>query len=261
MYILIQKMYRFVYIMLNDNKLIKINEAAKMLNVSIQTLRRWDLSGRLKSIRVSPTGYRYYKLSDINLITKNIASLAKEWASSSIPIEPDIQFFCLDSPTFQTRLNHLEIALQKIPELRHDFSFITSIVGEIGNNSFDHNLGSWPDIRGIFFAYDLNKRQIVLADRGQGVLATLKRARPSLLSDSEALLTAFTEKISGRAPENRGNGLKYVKKVVSDIKKDTTLKLYFQSGSAFTILDDKTIHLKIEETNDSFRGCLALINF
>ena len=248
--------------MINDrDKLIKINEAAKILNVSIQTLRRWDESGRLRAIRVSPSGYRYYKFSDIQLITNNIFSLAKEWISKQIAVEPDGQFFCLDGPTFQTRLNHLEIALQKIPELKNDFPLISSVVGEIGNNSFDHNLGSWPDIRGIFFAYDLNKKQIVLADRGQGILTTLKRVRPSLINDSEALLVAFTEKVSGRAPENRGNGLKYVKKVVVDIKKDIALKLYFQSGNAFIILNNKTINLTIEQADTSFRGCLALINF
>lgn len=247
--------------MLDSNKLIKINEAAKMLNVSMQTLRRWDQSGQLKAIRVSPDGYRYYKLSNIQLITKDVFSLAKEWVLRPDAIEPDSQFFCIDSYTFQARLSHLENLMQKIPALEKYFSLISSIVGEIGNNSFDHNLGSWPDIRGIFFAYDLNKKQIALADRGQGILTTLKRVRPTLMNDNEALLTAFTEKISGRAPENRGNGLKYVKKVLIDVKKNMPLKLYFQSGNAFTVLDDKIANLKIEPTDSSFRGCLALINF
>ncbi|MFA5154836.1 MAG: helix-turn-helix domain-containing protein [Patescibacteria group bacterium] len=245
----------------NENKLIKISEAAKILGVNMQTLRRWDQSGRLKPTRINPNGYRYYKLSDIRLITKDIFALAKKWVLESIAAEPDDQFFCPDAPTFQTRLHRLEIALQKIPKLEKNFSFISSVVGEIGNNSFDHNLGSWPDIRGMFFAYDLNKGQIVLADRGQGILTTLKRVRPALTNDSEALLTAFTEKVSGRAPENRGNGLKYVKKVLVDIKKDIPLKLYFQSGDAFTILDDKTISLIIGQADAPFRGCLALINF
>lgn len=247
--------------MLEDNKLIKINEAAKMLNVSIQTLRRWDQSGRLKSTRINPKGYRYYKLFDIQIIIMDISSLAKEWVLKLKAVAPDSKFFCLDGSTFQMKLSHLEIALQKIPELENDFSLISSIVGEIGNNSFDHNLGSWPDVRGIFFAYDLSKRQIVLADRGQGVLTTLKRVRPTLMDDGEALMTAFTEKVSGRAPENRGNGLKYVKKVLVDIKKETPLRLYFQSGNAFTFLDEKTTNLKIEKSSAPFRGCLALINF
>lgn len=245
----------------NENKLIKISKAAEILGVNRQTLRRWDQSGRLKSIRINPKGHRYYKLFDIQLISEDIFSLAKEWAFKSMATKPDDNFFCLDSSTFQVKLYRLETALQKITKLEKDFSFISSIVGEIGNNSFDHNLGSWPDVRGIFFAYDLHKGQIALADRGQGILTTLKRARPALINDSEALLTAFTEKVSGRFPENRGNGLKYVKKVLVDIKKDIPLKMYFQSGNAFTVLDDKTAELKIEQADISFRGCLVLINF
>lgn len=245
----------------NNSKLIKINEAAKILNVSIQTLRRWDQAGQFKAIRPNAKGYRYYKLKDVQLMANNIFSLAEEWITNPIASEPIDDFFCIDSSTFQSRLNSLEHLIKKITELKNDFSYITSIVGEIGNNSFDHNLGSWPDIRGIFFAYDLNKKQIVLADRGQGILTTLQRVRPTLKDDSEALLAAFTEKISGRAPENRGNGLKYVKKVLVDIKKEIPLKLYFQSGNAFVILNEKTTDIKIEQTSTRFKGCLALINF
>jgi excisionase family DNA binding protein len=247
--------------MFNDDKLIKISEAAKILNVSKQTLRRWDKSGQLKSFRISSKGYRYYKISDIELLTKDIFSLAKKWALSDLASEPDKQFYCPDGLIFQTRLKHLETSLQKIPELKNDFSFISSIVGEIGNNSFDHNIGSWPDVRGIFFAYDLNEKKIALADRGQGVFTTLKRALPNLKNDKNALFIAFTKKISGRAPENRGNGLKYVKKILIDTKKDIELELYFQSGTAFVNLDNKTTKLQIEQLNEPFRGCLALINY
>lgn len=247
--------------MFNNDKLIKISEAAKMLNVSKQTLRRWDKSGQLKSFRISSKGYRYYKVSDIELLTKDIFSLAKKWAINDLATEVDSQFYCPDSLTFQTRLKRLEKALQEFPELKNSFSFISSIVGEIGNNSYDHNIGSWPDIRGIFFAYDLNKKKIALADRGQGIFTTLKRALPNLKNDSDALFIAFTEKISGRAPENRGNGLKYVKKILIDTKKDIELKLYFQSGTAFVSLDNKTTNLQIKKLNDPLRGCLALINY
>jgi hypothetical protein len=243
------------------NKLIKIGLAAKMLNINRQTLRRWDKSGQLKSVRLNPKGNRYYRLRDIQLLINDIFSVAKDWILQSIPLEPDNQFYCLDSQTFQTRLNRLEKTLQTIPELEQDFSLITSIVGEIGNNSFDHNLGSWPDIRGIFFAYDLKRRQIALADRGQGILTTLLRVRPQLKNDSEALLLAFTKKISGRAPENRGNGLKYVKRVLINTQKNIPLKLHFQSGDAFIALDEKTINLNIKQAEFKFQGCLALISF
>ncbi|MCL4245435.1 MAG: DEAD/DEAH box helicase family protein, partial [Candidatus Dadabacteria bacterium] len=42
-----------------------IGEAADYLGVSIQTLRRWDKSGKLKTIRHPASKYRYYRLSDL----------------------------------------------------------------------------------------------------------------------------------------------------------------------------------------------------
>ena len=46
--------------------LISISHAAKQLGASIDTLRRWDTSHRLQSIRSGPRGHRYYKQSDID---------------------------------------------------------------------------------------------------------------------------------------------------------------------------------------------------
>ena len=44
---------------------IKIGEAAKILGVSIKTLRRWETSGKLAPIR-TPGGTRLYSLESIN---------------------------------------------------------------------------------------------------------------------------------------------------------------------------------------------------
>ena len=131
---------------------------------------------------------------------------------------------------------------------------LAAIAGEIGNNSFDHNLGSWPDVSGIFFGYDLSGAQItiILADRGQGVLKTLKRVKPELKNDEEALFTAFHEKISGRAPEPRGNGLKFVREAIEGSKRH----LVFISGSAKIELNEK---INISHT-EAIHGCLAVIN-
>jgi len=52
------------------------------------------------------------------------------------------------------------------PALEQLSSLIVAITGEIGNNSFDHNLGKWPDEPGVFFGYDIAKGTVVLADRG-----------------------------------------------------------------------------------------------
>jgi len=46
-------------------KLLKIREAAEMLGVNPQTLRRWDKDGRLPAIKISERGDRRYKEEDI----------------------------------------------------------------------------------------------------------------------------------------------------------------------------------------------------
>lgn len=50
--------------MVNDTRL-SVGEAAEYLGVSIQTLRRWDASGKLKSTRHPVSKYRYYSLSEL----------------------------------------------------------------------------------------------------------------------------------------------------------------------------------------------------
>lgn len=51
-------------------KLLKIREAAEMLSVNPETLRRWDRSGKLKAIIISKRGDRRYKEEDILKIMK-----------------------------------------------------------------------------------------------------------------------------------------------------------------------------------------------
>lgn len=236
----------------NDN-LIPIGEAAKILNISLMTLRRWDESGRLTPVRKTPTGDRYYRKIDIEVLTSELFKLAYDWAISNTKI-PET-FYCHPSSVFNSRLIRMETDMIADQSLKNYFSLIVSVVGEIGNNSYDHNLAHWPDTPGTFFGYDLNKKQIVLADRGLGILETLKRVRPELKDYKEALQVAFTEIISGRTPEARGNGLKYVRKVIAK----NPINLFFQTGDAKLNLDAGSSDLRISNTKDNFHGCLALI--
>ena len=48
-----------------EPKLIDITEAARILKVHRETLRRWDNSGKLKAIRVGSRQDRMYKAADI----------------------------------------------------------------------------------------------------------------------------------------------------------------------------------------------------
>ena len=101
-----------------------------------------------------------------------------------------------------------------------DLVLLTAVVGEIGNNCFDHNLGQWRDIAGCWLDYGLSDQTawVCVSDRGQGVFASLKNADPTLQNDQEALETAFQKVISGRSPERRGNGLKFVRSIINGNK-------------------------------------------
>jgi excisionase family DNA binding protein len=51
-------------------KLLTIRQAAEILNVHVETLRRWDKSGKLKAIRINKRGDRRYKPEDLKKMMK-----------------------------------------------------------------------------------------------------------------------------------------------------------------------------------------------
>lgn len=238
-----------------EEKLLNISEAAEILGVSIDTLRRWDKSGKLVAIRKDGGVHRYYTEKDLEVFASDLIKLAYEWTSDSF--ELPARFYCANSAVFQTKIIKLQNALLQSPQFSNKVSLIVAVTGEIGNNSFDHNLGKWPDVSGIFFAYDLNKRLVVLADRGLGVLGTLSRVRPELKNHVDALRMAFTEIISGRDPEKRGNGLKFVREVIIE----NPMNLFFRSGDAELRLEQGNSELPITRSQINTRGCLAIIKF
>lgn len=176
------------------------------------------------------------------------------WNESDKGFLPPPGVYCQTRDVFQARLDHL--LADCLRQFDENLSFLlTAVVGEIGNNSFDHNLGNWRDVAGIYFAVDLTSREILMADRGQGIFSTIKRAKPSVKNDIEAMWVAFTEKISGRAPEQRGNGLKFVKKIFAQQR----WQLDFRSGLATCSIKNGAIDFI--KRKKEIRGTIALIKF
>lgn len=239
-----------------DQKLIPISEAAKLLGISIDTLRRWDKGGRLPAVRGGPRGHRFYNLADIEQFTQDQASLARKWSESLQGVAPAAGVYCPTRDLFQARLEKLQAELSRELPLTTT-SLITAVAGEIGSNSFDHNFGNWPDITGTLFAYSIRNGMVVLADRGQGILTTLKRVRPELANAREALKVAFTETISGRLPEARGNGLKFVRQVIIT----NPFTLFFQTGDAYLYLKRDEQDVAVKEARTFIKGCFAKISF
>lgn len=239
---------------MREKELLSIGEAAEVMGVSIDTLRRWDKSGKLSPFK-SQGGHRLYSKTQIAFYSNNLSKLARGWAFGKKEIPQE--YYCAISATFEGRLSRMqsELAIGEVSESM--LPLVGAVAGEIGINSFDHNIGNWPDVPGMFFGYDVSKKVVALADRGQGVLATLKRVKPGLKNDKEALEIAFSEIVSGRAPESRGNGLKFVREVVGK----NPMGLIFQSGNAVLTLVKDGDDLKIDHSLDNLSGCFALITF
>jgi len=235
--------------------LFTIGQAAEYLGVSLNTLRRWDESGKLVAIKKDGGTHRYYREKDLEIFASNLMKFATEWIEDGVEFPGT--FYCATSSIFNARLTKLEYALMQRPEFKKLYSLITLITGEIGDNSFAHNIGKWPDTAGIFFGYDLEKRVVVLADRGVGILETLRRVRPELPSHVAAVEVAFTEFISGRAPEKRGNGLKLVREVVID----HPFNLFYTSGDAEVRMKGSNKVFRVTRGERLVRGCLAKIEF
>jgi hypothetical protein len=178
-----------------------------------------------------------YSLDESILSNEKIISILKD------------QYWCNSRDIFGAKLAGFD-NLHKNP-------LLTAICGEIGNNAYDHNLGKWNDVPGLYFNQDF-LHTVVLLDRGQGVYNSLKKVRPQIKDDSEALGLAFVEHVSGREPEHRGNGLKFV----ADIIRQNKWKLFFQSGKGVIQIKDGQIGVRITTDNEHCtKGCLAVIKY
>lgn len=186
---------------------------------------------------------------------ENLEKQVWQWISEKAEnVDVSSENYCKTRDIFQGRLEKMADDILREKEIGENKAYIVAaIAGEVGNNSFDHNLGNWRDIPGVFFGYEYRNDglTVVLADRGQGIFATLKRVRPELANDENALKVAFTEVVSGRAPEVRGNGLKFVRENV----KVENIHLDFYSGKAKAELNED---FKISETEKEVNGCLAI---
>jgi len=124
-----------------NSDLLTIGQTAKKLGVSIDTLRRWDKSGKFSSVRISLGGNRYYRKSDVDLFIKEPLAMVQNWTTSVTAFEPDQKYYCKTRDVFQARLETFQSELLKDKNNTYA-SLISAIAGEIGNNSFDHNLGN-----------------------------------------------------------------------------------------------------------------------
>lgn len=145
---------------------------------------------------------------------KNIDNLNEiiEWFNSGIKSSYIDSNFCNTRVDFNGRLSSYTNELSSKLDTSCLYLLMASL-GEIGNNSFDHNLGQWQDEMGCVFIR--NKNYAIVADRGQGIKSSLSKVYKLGPSEDSYLSVAFTKIITGRMPEKRGNGLKFVSSMLS----------------------------------------------
>ena len=109
---------------------------------------------------------------------ENQESSVREWImekENKIHIPTD--WHCETRDVFQIRLERMTREFIRCNTIEAKAYIFSAIVGEIGNNSFDHNIGNWQDVPGVWFSFEIfsdGKIKIILADRGRGVLETLQ---------------------------------------------------------------------------------------
>ena len=129
-----------------------------------------------------------------------------------------------------------------------------AVLGEIGANTFDHNFSFRSDVpKGLYCDFDTDTDYIYMCDFGAGLKTTLSRVIKTV-DDESAIRTAFTQPISGRAPEMRGNGLKFVISSVVENK----WHLFYQSGNAVCNADKNGYSFGTSSYNHE--GCFCILS-
>ena len=162
-------------------------------------------------------------------------------------LDKNLDYFCSTRDIFQARIDSYALSSGKYLE--------SAVIGEIGNNTFDHNWDFMPNhMRGAYFNLETFDNTVVLADFGRGIRESLKNVYTAK-NDVDAVTVAFTKHLSGRAPEQRGNGLKFV----ADSVKKKHWSMYFQSWNGCCIIENGEI--SFSSCNFTFLGCLAVLSF
>lgn len=138
-------------------RLLKIDEASECLNVSCDTLRRWDRSGKLKPLKTTG-GHRRYDTDELD-----------KFIGKKISVETDKPVLCATyarvSSNEQKQKGDLDRQSQRLSEYcaKHGI-FVTYIIKDVGSGLNDNRSG-FIRLTDLIIAGKVNKLVIEHKDR------------------------------------------------------------------------------------------------
>lgn len=168
---------------------------------------------------------------------------------------------CLYRDEFNARLGRFIAMFRNFGLNENDAQRATALIGELGNNVFDHNLGNWPThVSGCIIAAqhypNMHTIEIAVGDPGVGFYGSLKTAFPDVSNDIEAIKLGLAGN-TGRIGEIRGNGLRLIQQWTLQ---NFSGKVMIHSGNGLVIVNKTGMK---EYTVNKILGTIAqfMINY
>lgn len=185
--------------------------------------------------------------------------IALEWAAAPSSTEPPAEYYCRNDSEWRGRFEKFVPYVRAEGVTDSNLPLVASVLGEVGDNCFAHNVAAWPDLMGCWFEWSVNPsgREVrwIVADRGRGILSSLAAVRPELQHHRDALRMALSEQISGRQPEDRGRGLKVALRALAQLASGIfTLRSGDAEFSCTLPYDENGVAHRIQMVVPSVRG-------
>jgi len=76
---------------------------------------------------------------------------AFEWAAALAPVEPPAAYYCRNDSDWHGRFEKFVPYVRAEGVVDTNLPLVASVLGEVGDNCFAHNVAAWPDLMGCWF--------------------------------------------------------------------------------------------------------------
>jgi excisionase family DNA binding protein len=188
---------------MNDEKLLRPEEASKLLNCTVQSLINWTNNGKLQCIRTKGNHRRFLRSSIIPLLSpekqstfiskskRNICYCRVSTSSQKEDLERQVQFFRINYPQYEI----IKDIGSGINFKRKGFNSIldSAIKGDIGTIVVTHK------DRLCRFGFELVERIVEQQSNGKILVLDKKETSPEneLVNDLLSIITVFSSRLYG----------------------------------------------------------------